>query len=214
MSNRFEPGAEELSALADGELDDSGVSRACLLWCQESESRQTWHAYHLIGDVLRSEDLASSPGRDLAGLARLRQRLALEPAVLAPETAVRARQDKSFNSGTRRSTVPWAAASAIAAGFAAVAAVLFALRGPMLESGQQGVSLARSGPVAEAFAQTPNAGLQSAVVEPATMLVDGKLVRDSRLDRYLDAHRHFSGSSALGVPSAFLRGVTSDASNR
>ena len=94
MSNRFEPGAEELSALADGELDDSGVSRACLLWCQESESRQTWHAYHLIGDVLRSEDLASSPGRDLAGLARLRQRLALEPAVLAPETAVRARQDR------------------------------------------------------------------------------------------------------------------------
>ena len=44
-----------------------------------------WHAYHLIGDVLRSDDLASAPGRDAAFLQRLSARLDDEPAVLAPE---------------------------------------------------------------------------------------------------------------------------------
>ena len=34
--------------------------------------RSTWHAYHLIGDVLRSDDLARPPARDAAFLAALR----------------------------------------------------------------------------------------------------------------------------------------------
>jgi sigma-E factor negative regulatory protein RseA len=33
-------------------------------------------------------------------------------------------------------------------------------------------------------------------------------VRDAQLDRYLQAHQEFAGSSALGVPSAFLRSAT------
>ena len=32
----------------------------------DAAARRTWHAYHLIGDVLRSEDLASTPARDAA----------------------------------------------------------------------------------------------------------------------------------------------------
>ena len=46
-------GAEEFSALIDGELGPGGVARACASWRSDPRSRETWHAYHLIGDVLR-----------------------------------------------------------------------------------------------------------------------------------------------------------------
>jgi sigma-E factor negative regulatory protein RseA len=39
----------------------------------------------------------------------------------------------------------------------------------------------------------------------------GTVLRDARLDRYLAAHKQFAGSSALGVPSSFLRSATVDA---
>ena len=40
------------------------------------------------------------------------------------------------------------------------------------------------------------------------------MIRDAQLDRYLAAHKQFAGTSALGVPSAFLRGATLDTASR
>ena len=37
---------------------------------------------------------------------------------------------------------------------------------------------------------------------------NSQFVRDAQLDRYLAAHKQFAGSSALGVPSGFLRSAT------
>ena len=68
-----------LSALADGEAD--AAQAGCALWRDDAEARATWHTYHLIGDVLRSDDLAAQPARDAAFLAALRERLAAEPTV-------------------------------------------------------------------------------------------------------------------------------------
>ena len=76
---------QTLSALADGEA--GALSRACALWKADAEARKTWHAYHLIGDVMRSEELSSSPARDAAFLDALRGRLALEPVYIAPADA-------------------------------------------------------------------------------------------------------------------------------
>jgi sigma-E factor negative regulatory protein RseA len=42
------------------------------------------------------------------------------------------------------------------------------------------------------------------------VVADAHLIRDARLDRYLAAHKQFAGTSALGVPSAFLRSATVD----
>ena len=81
---------EDLSALTDGELEPAQVAEACARWRDDSELRGRWHAYQLIGDVLRSEDLAASGTRDAAFLAALRERLANEPVVLAPEPAAAA----------------------------------------------------------------------------------------------------------------------------
>ena len=75
---------QRLSALVDGELDPEAVRAACADWHEGGEVRVNWHAYHLIGDVLRSDDLARSADADSAFLACLRERMAREPVVLAP----------------------------------------------------------------------------------------------------------------------------------
>jgi sigma-E factor negative regulatory protein RseA len=192
--------AQQLSALADGELDATEVARACAHWHVGAYSEETWHAYHLIGDVLRAGDLASDPKRDRASLNRLRERLVME----------RPPARRAAASRSQRRFWPWAGLSAIAAGFAAVAGTLFVLGRPDADLGS--TSIARSetatpvrltGEASRAFGRTPQ-----------PVLADSKLVRDARLDRYLDAHKQFSGVSALGVPSTFLRGATSDAANR
>ena len=66
---------ERLSALVDGELDGAALPQACAQWRENEPHRASWHAWHLIGDVLRSEDLAQSPSRDATFLAGFRARL-------------------------------------------------------------------------------------------------------------------------------------------
>lgn len=213
MSNPSEQDAEQLSALADGELDDVGAARVCARWRADAPAQATWHAYHLIGDVLRSEDLASSPGRDRACLARLRERLVNEPVILAPASTRVPTREHASAPRLGRGSWGWGTGAAVAAGFAAVAGVLFMLRGPTEEPGAPAASLARADGQS-AIAALPAGVARTADPEPSALLADGKLIRDSRLDRYLEAHKGFSGSSALGVPSTFLRGATSDAANR
>jgi len=53
---------------------------------------------------------------------------------------------------------------------------------------------------------------QPAFEEP--VVADMRLIRDAHLDRYLAAHKQFAGTSALGVPSAFLRSATLDTASR
>ena len=181
---------ESLSAMADGELDEASMARACSAWRDDASLRSTWHAYQLIGDVLRSDDLAAPPGRDAAFLAALRARLAHEPTVFAP-----AALEKMSNS-SRKSRRAWMATSAVAAGFVLVAGVLVVTRAP------------------QQLASAPQLAVSDAPAEPQTLVVDGKVVRDARLDRYLAAHKQFAGSTVLGVPSGFLRNAAAEAPGR
>lgn len=122
------PGAW-LSALVDGHAD--GLDEACSRWRDDAAVRRDWHAFQLIGDVMRSEELASRPGHDEAFLAGLRQRLAQEPVVLAPAPAVRRRQ-------------AWLVPAAAAAGFVVVAGVLVVVR--MGQAPQPDTQVAESAP--------------------------------------------------------------------
>jgi sigma-E factor negative regulatory protein RseA len=207
---------EDLSALADGEFDDAGA--LCAHWHRSERLRSAWHAYHLIGDVLRSEDLAAEPARDAAFLERLRARLAQEPVVLAPTppgsrpaaagSAVRVQ-------GRVASAWSWRTASAVAAGFFAVAGVYTVMR-PSAPIAPPDVPLA-SAPAAAVLptADAPRvASADAAAPVPATLVLTGKLLRDAQLDAYLAAHEQFAGSSALGMPSAFLRSATVGAPGR
>ena len=57
---------ERLSALVDGEADAAGSRASCAHWQASAEARGDWHAWQLIGDVLRSDELASDAGHDAA----------------------------------------------------------------------------------------------------------------------------------------------------
>ena len=196
---------ECLSALVDGELDGAAVVQACGHWRQSPQARSDWHAYQLIGDVLRSDDLATDPACDLSFLQAFRARLADEPVVLAPQAA-------PAPGGLRRR---WLLPSALAAGFVAVAGVLVLMQAPDGGSERLAAAASTRDAATAAVGRIATAASASLVAnESQTFVASGQLIRDARLDRYLAAHKQFAGSSALGVPSAFLRNATADASGR
>jgi sigma-E factor negative regulatory protein RseA len=170
---------ECLSALMDG--DAQALSAACAAWRNDADARAQWHAYHLIGDVLRSEELAQSAAADARFLSAMRVRLAAEPVVLAPAA--------QHAAAPRRR---WLAPAAAAAGFVVVAGVLVVTRGVLPGDG-----------AAPQIAAAPAPVVRAAAVEP--VLADSALIRDARLDRYLSAHKQYGGSSALGLPGGVLQ---------
>ena len=213
---------ENLSALTDGELDAQAVARTCAAWRDDAVMRSNWHAYHLIGDVLRSEDLASSPARDAGFIAALRLRLADEPVVLAPDTlpdsteATGAATGRAAAHARRGARWSWMAPSAVAAGFVLVAGALMATRAPA-PVGSKPASVLAGAPAEPGTVQLAGVPTLAPVESaPAARRVgdNGKLVRDPRLDRYLAAHQQFAGTSVLGVPSGFLRNAAAEASGR
>ena len=224
MVTKSEPQAaalERLSALVDGELEAGTVAHACAYWRDSPESRSSWHAYHLIGDVLRADDLACDPASDAAFLKAFRARLVNEPVVLAPQPLA----DRSLAlppataqvvNGVPRGRWSWMLPSALAAGFVAVAGTVLLTRAPsaLPERGAE-ASLAAGASSSAAGLRMAAAPLSSVAVaaEPQTFVASNQLIRDVRLDRYLDAHKQFAGSSALGVPSAFLRSATTVAAS-
>lgn len=184
-------------------MEPGEVARTCDGWRHDASLRADWHTYHLIGDVLRSDDLAHAPARDEALLGALRARLAREPVVLAPQPApVRARRRK------------WLAPVAVAAGFCAVAGVLVVTRmAPPAGDPAGGMQLAGGGlsarPVVEASSLVP---VQAA---PQSQLpADPRLIRDARLDRYLAAHKQYGNGSLLPPPGTVVRSANRSAPER
>ena len=151
MSDRFsdrDAEREALSALADGEAQSPEVARACAAWRDQADARANWHAYQLIGDVMRSEDLAQA-GSGEAFLKNFRERLAKEPVVLAPSAvqAQRPVQDKVvvLHQAKPLKRRAWAGPMGVAAGFVLVVGVM--LSSQILPGGPQGsdASMAQSG---------------------------------------------------------------------
>lgn len=184
-----EQGRALLSALADGEPD--AAQPACALWREDPQARATWHTYHLIGDVLRSDDLAAPPARDAAFLAALRERLAGEPTVLAPAPAVAA---------AARRRHAWLTPAAVAAGFVAVAGVLVVAR--VVVPGGDGPVVAFGGPSNPALQR---AGIGAPTAAP--LVVEGGLIRDPQLDAYLRAHREATGGAPAALPGGAPRNI-------
>lgn len=178
---------ETISALADGEHAE--LDRACALWRDDAQARATWHTYHLIGDVLRSDDLASSPARDAAFLAAVRGRLAAEPAIVAP-----------LAMPPRRRRQAWLMPVAVAAGFVAVAGVLVVVR----MAAPEGAAPLVAGAPAPAASVTLAGSGGGAPVAP---VYSGQMIRDPHLDRYLQAHRAALVGGAVAVPGGVPRSV-------
>lgn len=217
---------ERLSALADGEMHSGDVSQVMAAMRTDERVQggvcETWHAYQLIGDAMRSADLAKASRDDLF-LARLRERMAREPVILAPQLAAPelelpaeprvAAAGGALRAARRR---PWASPLAAAAGVMAVAGVLVVTRMSQepAQTGAPMATLVQSAPVAAPRLVSAQTGSAAVPAEQRVEMASGTLVRDAKLDRYLAAHKQFGGSSALGVPSGFLRSSTYDGPNR
>ena len=76
---------EQLSTLMDSELSDAEALRLVKAMKTDPALRDAWDSYHLIGDALRK-----SPELSLDFSAKLSQRLAQEPTILAPRREVKA----------------------------------------------------------------------------------------------------------------------------
>lgn len=173
-----EAARQGLSAGMDGHATAAEMEAVCAAWRSDADARETWHAYHLIGDVLRSNELASSTAADEDSLRRLRQRMADEPVALhahAPWVWQHARW-------------PWTTAAAVA-GVVAVAGVMVMLR-----------------PVGvQPSASDLNAWTQNNVHDHA--VVKGQLIRDAELERYFAAHRRVSSGATVVMPGAAVRSI-------
>lgn len=218
---------ELVSALVDGQLCDDEFSHALAHLETSSEARQSWHAYHVLGDVMRTGQSTVS-AKDADFVLRLRARLQQEAVPLALHRAGDLLADDARASGTQARNVPQVASAndnawRLVVGLASVAVVgVMAWQG-FQDSGSQGAQLATAPVAAPATASqlAPSSAPLAAMGDLSTTRVSPSadnselamgtapvMIRDPQLDALLAAHRQFGGTSALQMPTGFLRNAT------
>ncbi len=185
---------ELISALVDGQLRGEALARGVEAAAGAAAGREAWHTYHLIGEVLRSGEMAAGT-MPSAFLDRLQLQLKQEQGVAPvpqPSLGVRpAPRQGAANDASFR----WK----LVAGFASVAAV--AAIGWTTVGGLAGKP--EQGQLATAAGASVVAGSER-----------GAMIRDPRLDEFLAAHRQLGGASALQMPAGFLRNATFEGPSR
>jgi sigma-E factor negative regulatory protein RseA len=188
---------EALSSFVDGECPPGVADEACRRWRSDPALQRAWQTYHLIGDVLRSDELSPARPGDAAFLQGLRERLAAEPVPLSPAPLPAA-------APARVPRPRWRVPAAMVAGVMAVGTAVVALRpdGPGRPSGWD----------APLVAAPPTSGLRTVAgsapsASQSLMAVDGQVIRDARLDAYFEAHRGAVGPVPSAMPGGALRSV-------
>ncbi len=146
--------------------------------CADPELRSEWVSFHVVGDALRSSEVAAA--HSTAFCERVAAAIGCEPTVLAPRSISALRQ-------VRRFFVPGLAVAASAAviGFVAV---------PLLQSGPAPVQQ-----VAVRELPAPPAG------EPSTRRAASTVANVRALDAYLVAHRELTSGVAMPRATPYLR---------
>lgn len=207
---------ERLSALADGQLQGEELAQALQFAAQE-DGQSTWQLYHLVGDVLRSPELALHQQGNRAMVMRVREQLAHEPMHgRLPETASMVAQIARPEAAVaaNASVFRWKMAAGLAS-LAAVAAIGWSSFAGLQGAGASGTQLAAAPASARVSASAPAA---QPVAPPVVALSgnDGQevMMRDPRLDDLLAAHKQFENTTALQMPAGFLRNATFERSDR
>lgn len=170
--------------MMDGELDAREFGESLSALAADGGARESWRTYHLIGDALRGDTAL------VAGCARrVSQRLAREPALLAPlPGAVRAPERSR-----------WFVPSALAASVAAVAFVGWFALAP------QRAPAPAVAPVAQA--PKPAAQVARAAEPPRVPLT-------SAAQDYIMAHQAYSPRTSLQGVAPYVRSVSDEAVQR
>jgi len=205
--------AERVSAFVDGEsTEDHGMLTDEVLTQFLSgfgnEDRTLWADYHLVGDVLKSEDLAVDPAAEQAFLGRFSAAFQSEPLLLAP----RALKSNRGALSIRRFIPTLAAAAAVVTltwilvprqmhGDAPVAGAVQTAANSQVSS-QPVVAQAlpqATDPEVQRVAMAAASSDTAAPIAPAHD--DVNMIRDTQLDQYLDAHQQFAQRPVpQGVP--------------
>ncbi|MGF6772531.1 sigma-E factor negative regulatory protein RseA [Paraburkholderia sp. GAS199] len=196
MQSQVSSRAERMSAVVDGEVfGEEHLNLDKFLSELDGNDRAAWSAYHLIGDALRSDDLAVSPAASSAFLSGFAARFENEPHVLAPATMPVARRLLAL----RRRVVP-------AFAVAAAAATLTWIVVPQLQGvpGGAGVgqiaSIGSHGDSVQRVAMVP---APAATLQPVSQ--DANIIRDASLDQYLEAHQQFAQQPVMPGSMPLIR---------
>jgi len=192
---------ERLSAFVDGEFFDDSGDLSQFLSGFTQKDRAAWSDYHLIGDALRSDDLAASPAASSAFMNAFSARFETEAHVFAPVAIPAASAERARSGMFRRRVVPAFAVAAAAATLTWI--VVPQLQGVDNHSGLQVASVSSSDHVQRvAMASVPAATLRSPVVE-------ANIIRDASLDQYLEAHQQFSQQPVMPGSTPLIRTAAS-----
>jgi sigma-E factor negative regulatory protein RseA len=190
---------EHLSAFVDGEWSAQEHLNANFFEL-DAQGRAAWSEYHLIGDVLRSDDLALSQAASRAFTAGFAARFEAEPHLLAPAALPQqATQPNRVGRilALRRRVVPSLAV-------AAAAATLTWIVMPQM----RGVGMAGAPQIA-AVQSSQGDGVQRVAMNttpaPAAGGQEGNIIRDARLDEYLQAHQQFAQQPVMSDSMPYIR---------
>ena len=202
MPEDYDTDWELVSALADGELRGEELSRAMELLGKSDQALASWRSYHVTSDALRGADMVIT-GREQAFVARFRVQLEGE-TITRGQTGAEVQAlprwlDVSRQAPGRAANDParrwkWLAAAASIVAVAAIGWQLVGLGGSAASSAQ--------------LSQVNGADMN------ATVDASGVMLRDPRLDELMAAHKQFGGTSALQMPSGFLRNATFEGPTR
>ena len=199
MTDKLIENSELVSALVDGQLRDAEFSQALAHLESSSEARQRWHSYHVVGDVMRTGQAAVS-AHDADFVRRLRARLQQETVPLAlpqaPDATLPGATVASAND--RRWRLVVGLASVVMVGVVAWQGV------QSLDSPNPQLAVAPRTEPATAAGMAPSGAPAGATAMGAAPV----MIRDPQLDALLAAHRQFGGTSALQMPTGFLRNAT------
>lgn len=209
---------ESLSALADGQLYGDDLTEMLALLDDAEVGglvRATWHEMHVVGDVLRAHEVVSYR-KDVDFLTRFSSALQQEPILAAtvpvftPITPVEAiplssgqpRPSEVAHGGMKDSAndafFSWKWVAGLSSVAAAVAISWNLVGGGVTTSGAQ---------LAQAVIPVAPLGLQAVPAASGNEV----MLRSPQLDAMIAAHSQLGGSSALQMPSGFLRNATFDA---
>jgi len=186
---------ERLSAFVDGELfGEEHPNLDKFLAGLDGEDRAAWSRYHLIGDALRSDDLAVSAATSSAFMSGFAARLQNEPHMLAPAAIPLARRLLAL----RRRVMP-------AVAVAAAAATLTWIVVPQLQRvpGGSGAQVASLQTREDAVQRVAMASVPMSTAQPVAQ--DANIIRDASLDQYLEAHQQFAQQPVMAGSMPMIR---------
>jgi sigma-E factor negative regulatory protein RseA len=190
MQSQASSRGERLSAFVDGELfGEEHLNK--FISELDHEDRASWSHYHLIGDALRSDDLAVNPAASSMSLAGFAARFEQEPHVLAPAAMPVARRLLAL----RRRVVP-------AFAVAAAAATLTWIVVPQLQGGTGVTQVASLQSHGDSVQRVAMASVPAVTAQPVQ---DGNIIRDASLDQYLEAHQQFAQQPVMPGSMPLIR---------